>query len=108
MVSLRGLIAIRTWLRSVVASPMASPLPRNASASAVSTALSLVTSILFSTVTKFWNTVFTSVVTLRDSTTAPAVSRFGLGSVGVSRSTYLAPNAVVAVILAATLAGMYL
>ena len=52
--------------------------------------------------------MLTSVVTLRDATTAPALSRFGLGSVGVSRSTYLAPNAVVAVISAPMLAGMYL
>ena len=69
-------------------------------------AFSLAGSICLITPTKFSNTVLTSVLTLVDRNTAPDASRLGLGTAGGTRSTYLTPNIVVALISAATLAGM--
>src|SRR6201997_3136717 len=107
MVSLRSLSATNTWLRSVVASPIRSPFPRTPSATAVSTAFSFIGSIILSRSTTFSKTVLTSVLTFFACSTAPAARRLGLGSCGYTSSTNLAPKAVVALICACTLAGMY-
>ena len=64
---------------------MRSPWPRTPSAIAPSTALSLAGSIWCSSPTRFSNTVLTSVLTLRDRSTAPAASRLGLGFVRVDQ-----------------------
>src|SRR5246127_744369 len=107
MVSLRSLSTTNTWLRSVVASPIRSPFPRTPSATAVSTAFSFIGSITLSRSTTFSKTVLTSVLTFFACSTAPAARRLGLGSCGYTSSTNLAPKAVVALICACTLAGMY-
>ena len=107
MISLRSLSAVNTWLRSVVAWPIRSPCPRTASATAVSTAFSFAGSIILTRSTTFSKTVLTSVLTFVERSTAPAASRSLLGFSGYTRSTNLAPNAVVTSIFASTLAGMY-
>lgn len=107
MVSPRALSASSTSLRSVVAWPIRSPCPRTASATAVSTAFSFSGSIMLSRSTTFSKTVLISVLTFFECSTAPADSRARLGFCGITRSTNLAPNAVVALICASTLAGMY-
>src|ERR1700761_9329619 len=107
MVSLRELSASSTWLRSVVASPIRGPCPRTPSATALSTAFSLSGSTMLRRSTTFSKTVLISVLTFLECSTAPAESRAGLGFCGYSRSTNFAPKAVVALICACTLAGIY-
>ena len=58
------------------------PCPRTPSATAASTALSFCGSTWRSTCTRSSKTVLTSVLTLRDDSTCPPVSRVGLGSSG--------------------------
>ncbi len=86
---------------------MRSPWPRTPSASAVSVLFSFAVSIWFRTLTRFWKTVLTSVVTFCDTSTWLACRRSETGASGNTRSTNLAPKMVVARIRASTLAGMY-
>src|SRR6476620_8066729 len=87
---------------------MTSPLPRTDSATADRIALSFAGSMDATTPCRLWNTVLTSTVTLRECTTEPGLSRWGLAFVGTIRSTYLAPNAVLDLISASRLLGRYL
>ena len=87
---------------------MTSPLPRRDSATADSTELSFAGSTDCTTDCRFWNTVLTSTVTLRECSTAPGFSGSELApAVGTIRSTYLAPKAVLDLISASTLLGRY-
>ena len=93
-------------MEAVIARPITSPLPRTASAKADSTEFSFAGSMAFTMLCRFWNTVLTSTVTLRDRSTAPGFSGTGLAPVGgTMKSTYLAPNAVLDLISASTLLG---
>src|SRR5882757_3288431 len=86
---------------------MRSPLPRTDSATADSTEFSFAGSMDWTTDCRFWNTVLTSTVTLRECSTAPGASGLELPPAGTIRSTYFAPNAVPDLISASTSLGRY-